>query len=119
MIMGRHPGWERYSHSLVDGRLAMSANGTLTKANDSFRVLTNASGRHALWPAHRSLPPGWRESLPPRPKSQCLDHLRGAWTDLAVRREAPRKARTGVEFGLMFFGGGEDALDGEKYRMLL
>src|SRR3954452_7270718 len=97
----------------------MSANGTLTKANDSFRVLTNASGRHALWPAHRTLPPGWRESLSPRPKAQCLDHLRGAWTDLAVRREAPRKAKTGVEFGLMFFGGGEDALDGEKYRMLL
>jgi natural product biosynthesis luciferase-like monooxygenase protein len=97
----------------------MSANGTLVRETDSFRVLINATGRYALWPAHRTLPPGWRESLSPRSKAECLAHVRRVWTDLEVRFQAPTKKRPGVEFGLMFFGGGEHALAGEKYRMLI
>src|SRR5258708_7677807 len=97
----------------------MSANGTLVRETDSFRVLINATGRYALWPAHRTLPPGWRESLSPRSKAECLAHVRRVWTDLEVRSQAPTKKSPGVEFGLMFFGGGEHALAGEKYLMLI
>src|SRR4051812_18940475 len=102
-----------------DRRLAMLAYGTSVKETDFYRVLVNATGRYAFWPAHRPLPTGWRESLSPRSKAECLGHLSQTWTDLGVRPRVATTRRHGVDFGLMFFGGGEHALAGEKYRMLI
>src|SRR3954447_8676262 len=97
----------------------MITQGILLKETEAYRVLINPTGRYALWPARRAMPPGWRESLSPRSKEECLEHLRRVWTDLEVRTPARKASRHVIEFGLMFFGGGEHALAGEKYRMLI
>jgi natural product biosynthesis luciferase-like monooxygenase protein len=72
--------------------------------------------RHSLWPVRRPLPAGWREVFTAASREECLAHVERVWTDLTPAR--PRST-TAMQFGLMFFGGGEGALGQERYRLVL
>ncbi|HEY1376788.1 MAG TPA: thioesterase domain-containing protein, partial [Gemmataceae bacterium] len=59
----------------------------------TWRVVVNAAGQHALWPADRAAPPGWAAAGRAGSREECLDHIRAAWQ--GQRPPGPRKtART-------------------------
>jgi natural product biosynthesis luciferase-like monooxygenase protein len=91
---------------------------------EQFRVVVNGEGRHALWPATRSVPAGWRETLAPADRSAALEYVGRNWTGLAPRgttaRNASKKASTNrIDFSLMFFGSDEGNGAREKYEMVI
>lgn len=47
-----------------------------------FSVVVNHEEQHALWPAHKSVPNGWRSALPSASKEDCLHYVRTHWTDM-------------------------------------
>lgn len=47
-----------------------------------YRVVVNGERQHAIWPAHRQLPPGWREGGPRGPLAECLARIDRTWTDM-------------------------------------
>lgn len=81
-----------------------------------FRVVVNEEGRHSLWPAEMVVPSGWKETLTARPRTECLEYVRRAWTALRVK---PRQTRPTMQFGLMFFGGDEGDAAREKYEFVI
>jgi len=88
----------------------------MNRTDEIYRVLQNAGGRYGLWPAERVVPQGWREVLRGG-KPECTEYVRRAWPDLfarEARRSGPR-----IDFGLMFFGGGESEHAREKYRLVI
>jgi phthiocerol/phenolphthiocerol synthesis type-I polyketide synthase D len=89
----------------------------LSKDISSFRVLTNPHGRHALWPAHKQTPGGWKEALSACPREECLAYVRRSWTDLQVMPVVP--ARKTIGFGVFFFGGDEGDSAWEKYQFVI
>jgi natural product biosynthesis luciferase-like monooxygenase protein len=95
--------------------LMASTNGQEHRA-EIYRVLQNGGGRYGLWPVERAVPPGWREVLRGR-KPDCTEYVRRAWPELFARES--RQARARIEFGLMFFGGGESEHALEKYRLVI
>jgi phthiocerol/phenolphthiocerol synthesis type-I polyketide synthase D len=98
----------------------MTAGGTAIKEADTYRVLAHARGRYALWPANRTIPPSWREVLPPRPKGECVGHVSRIWTGLdpgSLTQGGSQRPK--IAFGLMFFGGGEHQAAGDKFRLVI
>lgn len=91
---------------------------TATEPADAHRVLVNPEGRHALWPTQKPTPTGWQEVLSARPKAECVDYVRRAWSGLD-RRPARNRRATRIEFGIMFFGGGEYAAARRKYDLVI
>ena len=74
---------------LSDGRseamLIMDSNEDSTV----YMVVVNDEEQYSIWPAHRSLPTGWRSEGVKGTKQACLDHIRDVWTDmrpLSLRR---------------------------------
>ena len=58
---------------------------------NSFAVVVNDQGQHALWQAELELP-GWRRQSAAMPRQACLDAIAGGWPDIApasVRAGAP------------------------------
>jgi len=84
--------------------------------DEIYRVVQNAGGRYGLWPADAAVPAGWREVLRAR-KPECAEYVRRAWPELFARET--RRSRPRIEFGLMFFGGGESEHAREKYRLVI
>ncbi len=91
-----------------------------------FRVVVDMAGRHALWPAARTVPTGWCETLAPSSRELALAYVQQQWHALQPRRKprsiaAPSqlaKRRT-IDFSLMFFGSDEGNAAREKYEMVL
>jgi uncharacterized protein YbdZ (MbtH family) len=48
----------------------------------TFLVLVNDEGQHSLWPEFADVPSGWTRTFGPAPRTECLDHITTAWTDL-------------------------------------
>src|SRR5207253_7740640 len=92
-------------------------------SQERCKVVVNRQGRHAVWPAPRPIPPGWAEVLTPRSRSECLEYVGRAWTDLHNRPASSPAAvetrRRTVEFGLFFFGGDEEDAAREKYEFVI
>ncbi|WP_194890956.1 MbtH family protein [Catenulispora pinisilvae] len=44
--------------------------------------LVNDEGQHSLWPAAIPVPAGWRTTLGPTTRQECLDHIAEVWTDM-------------------------------------
>jgi natural product biosynthesis luciferase-like monooxygenase protein len=86
------------------------------RSDQIYRVVQNAGGRYGLWPVEGTIPPGWHEVLRAH-KPQCTEYVRRAWPDLFARKQRRSQAR--IEFGLMFFGGGESEHAREKYRLVI
>jgi len=84
--------------------------------DEIYRVLQNAGGRYGLWRADAAVPAGWREVLRAG-KSECAEYVRRAWPELFAREA--RTFRPRIDFGLMFFGGGESEHALEKYRLVI
>lgn len=83
----------------------------------TFRVLTNTQGRHALWPAHKQTPAGWKEALAASAHADCLAYVRRCWT--GPRSAAAQPATKTLGFGLFFFGGDEGDSAWEKYEFVI
>src|SRR5687767_3566131 len=88
----------------------------IAPAEPLYTVLVNGAGRHALWPARKATPDGWREALAARPRAACL-----AWVEESTAATAtPAKpAPPTIAFGLLFFGSDEDAAPTNRYGFLI
>jgi natural product biosynthesis luciferase-like monooxygenase protein len=84
--------------------------------DEIYRVLKSAGGRYGLWPVERAIPSGWHEVRRGR-KSECAEYVRRAWPELFGREV--RRTEAQIDFGLMFFGGGESERAQEKYRLVI
>lgn len=47
-----------------------------------YIVVISESGRHAIWPAQRSLPWGWSLEGVTGTRADCLRHIKTIWHDL-------------------------------------
>ena len=52
-------------------------------AQDTFVIVVNDHGQHALWRADSALPDGWRRQSAAMPRRACLDAVAAAWPDIA------------------------------------
>jgi natural product biosynthesis luciferase-like monooxygenase protein len=98
-----------------------------------FRVLANQTGRHALWPACKAIPAGWKEVLTPAPREECLEFVRRVSAEPSRDRQEPAcvplpGGRGSVQtpqttpklgFGFLFFGGDEGSSAWEKYEFVI
>ena len=48
----------------------------------TYRVVVNHEEQYSIWPAHKQLPPGWRDGNKTGTKDECLDHIEQVWTDM-------------------------------------
>jgi MbtH protein len=49
---------------------------------DLFKVLVNDEAQHAIWPAFKATPAGWREAGFTGAKAECSDWVDRHWTDM-------------------------------------
>jgi natural product biosynthesis luciferase-like monooxygenase protein len=89
----------------------------LPNESSPFRVVSNETGRYALWPAHKDIPPGWQEVWPASSREACLEWVRRQGRDL--RPASCRPSRQSLEFGLLFFGGDEGEAASDKYEFVI
>jgi non-ribosomal peptide synthetase component F len=61
---------------------------------DSFVVVVNDEGQHALWRAGLDLPDGWARASAAMARDECLAAIDGAWPDIA-----PASVRVSVRAG--------------------
>jgi len=47
-----------------------------------YRVVVNHEEQYSIWPAHKPIPPGWRDVEKMGTKDECLDHIEVVWTDM-------------------------------------
>lgn len=62
-----------------------------TDAEDStvYEVVVNDEEMYSIWPAHKSLPAGWKSVGRSGTQVECLAHIQEVWTDmrpLSLRR---------------------------------
>ena len=50
-----------------------------------FRVVANDEEQYSIWPSHKDLPAGWRETGFAGKKAACLAHIKDVWTDMRPR----------------------------------
>ncbi|KKK07579.1 MbtH family NRPS accessory protein [Micromonospora sp. HK10] len=53
--------------------------------SDEHRVLVNDEEQYALWPRHKQVPAGWRETGCAGSREECLAFVERTWTDLRPR----------------------------------
>ncbi|MGW1955394.1 MbtH family protein [Streptomyces sp. NPDC001920] len=56
--------------------------------NGTYLVLTNAEGRHSLWPDGIDVPDGWDVALTASSRTDCLAFVEEHWTDICPTRTA-------------------------------
>ncbi|WP_416975966.1 MbtH family protein [Streptomyces sp. 4F14] len=54
--------------------------------NGTYLVLTDAEGRHSLWPAAIAVPDGWDVALGASSRADCLAYVEENWTDICPVR---------------------------------
>jgi MbtH protein len=57
-----------------------------------YVVVRNDEDQYSIWPDDREPPGGWQIAGPAGSQTDCLDYIRGVWTDMRPRslREAHR-----------------------------
>ncbi|MGW3199188.1 MbtH family protein [Streptomyces sp. NPDC001118] len=58
--------------------------------DDSYEVVINHEEQYAVWPAGKTVPPGWRKVGRHGTRADCLEYVREAWKDmrpLSLRRD--------------------------------
>lgn len=54
-----------------------------------YRVVINQEEQYSIWPIDQENPLGWRDAGKSGTRRECLDYIKGVWTDmrpLSVRR---------------------------------
>jgi MbtH protein len=65
-----------------------------------YKVVVNLEEQYSVWPAHKTLPPGWREEGLSGLKQDCLAHIGQIWTDmrpLSLRRHMEKLQASQVD----------------------
>ncbi|HEY2391508.1 MAG TPA: MbtH family NRPS accessory protein [Candidatus Angelobacter sp.] len=65
-----------------------------------YRVVVNDEEQYSIWPAHRTNPPGWHDTVKTGFKEECLAYVKEVWTDmmpLSLRRKMDEAQRHLVE----------------------
>lgn len=52
------------------------------QADEVFAVVVNHEEQYSIWPCHRAVPAGWRETGFRGTQDACLDHIEEVWTDI-------------------------------------
>jgi MbtH protein len=47
-----------------------------------YNVVVNHEEQYSIWPADRSAPAGWTEAGKSGSRQECLDYVKGVWTDM-------------------------------------
>lgn len=47
-----------------------------------YKVVVNHEEQYSIWPVHRENPKGWRDAGKTGPKAECLEYIKGVWTDM-------------------------------------
>jgi MbtH protein len=56
----------------------------------TYRVVVNHEEQYSIWPAHKEIPAGWRDTGKQGLKADCLSYVESVWTDmrpLSLRRK--------------------------------
>ncbi|WP_037771948.1 MbtH family protein [Streptomyces sclerotialus] len=72
-----------------------TGNGTGDESGTRYTVVINDEEQYSIWPAHREVPAGWRETGTAGSKQECLDHIDAVWTDM--RPKSLRERMTAEE----------------------
>ena len=54
-------------------------------ADEVFAVVVNHEEQYSIWPCHRAVPSGWRETGFRGPQDACLAHIDEVWTDITPK----------------------------------
>jgi MbtH protein len=88
----------RWSQAQRTTRPAIDPDTMSTNSQDwqeaPVKVVKNHEEQYSIWPATRPNPAGWQDVGKSGTKAECLEFIRGVWTDmrpLSLRREAPGK----------------------------
>jgi len=63
-----------------------------------LRVVVNEEEQYSIWPIHREIPQGWRDTGKSGTKAECLEYIRDVWTDmrpLSLRRKMEQQRESG------------------------
>ncbi len=52
------------------------------KDDTTYRAVMNHEEQYSIWPAHKALPPGWKDAGKTGTKDECLDYIERVWTDM-------------------------------------
>jgi MbtH protein len=55
---------------------------TGTDERTIYTVVVNREEQYSIWPAELKLPMGWREAGKRGSEDECLDYIKGVWTDM-------------------------------------
>jgi MbtH protein len=47
-----------------------------------YTVVVNHEEQYSIWPSDRELPLGWKDVGKTGKKAECLEFIRGVWTDM-------------------------------------
>jgi MbtH protein len=47
-----------------------------------YKVVVNHEDQYSIWPAGRDNALGWRDAGSSGSKQECLDYIKGVWTDM-------------------------------------
>jgi MbtH protein len=50
-----------------------------------YSIVHNDEDQYAIWPAFRSVPPGWQSVGEPASRETCLAKIDSLWTDMRPR----------------------------------
>jgi uncharacterized protein YbdZ (MbtH family) len=56
--------------------------GIASNGDAPYAVVINTEGYYSVWPAQRPVPDGWRATGVHGPRSVCLAHIAGVWSDI-------------------------------------
>ncbi|HEY2115696.1 MAG TPA: MbtH family NRPS accessory protein [Candidatus Angelobacter sp.] len=60
-----------------------------------YNVVINHEEQYSIWPAHKTLPPGWSCVGVTGRKNDCLEHIKTVWTDMRPLSVRQRMKSTG------------------------
>jgi uncharacterized protein YbdZ (MbtH family) len=61
-----------------------------------YRVVMNHEEQYSIWPEHRELSLGWRGAGKQGTKKECLDYIKGVWTDMRPLSLRQKMAENGT-----------------------
>jgi MbtH protein len=65
------------------------------EAGRSYEVVVNHEEQYSLWPVDNPPPAGWRTIGMRGSKTECLEHIEQAWTDMRPRSLRERSSTHG------------------------
>lgn len=60
----------------------MGQQSIFDRDDQEFHVVVNEEEQYSIWPAGRTPPEGWTRVGEPALKAECLERIKGLWTDM-------------------------------------